>query len=353
MNNKIILFDKTQEEIVPQIEGLNITFKGKNNVVRIEKGSVFQSSRIILSNHCKVNVNKTDEYGIRNLSAELFNFCKLIIDKNFRCVSLRISAQDEENLDVIIGNSCMFASNVIIRPSDGHSIYDINTKELLNEGETIIIGNHVWSCLNSIFLKGAKVSDNSIVGANSVVNKKFVEENVIIAGNPAKIVKRGINWDKKSPRLYDKSVEYENNKSDYQFSAGNFPAGDNIVYKKRKFDDILSFAHVFKKENLNPKNIYRIYKAKGRIKSLNLFDEDYYLNEYSDVRNSNINPLDHYIYYGWMENKVPSAIFDGNYYLERNPDVKESKVNPLVHYVLYGKEEGRFPNHHAEIDSSN
>jgi len=38
MNNKIILFDEDQnEEIVPQIEGLNITFKGKNNVVRIEK----------------------------------------------------------------------------------------------------------------------------------------------------------------------------------------------------------------------------------------------------------------------------------------------------------------------------
>ena len=120
---------------------------------------------------------------------------------------------------------------------------------------------------------------------------------------------------------------------------------------KRRFDKILSFAYYIKKEKLNPKNIYRMYKARGQIKSLNLFDEDYYLNEYSDVRNSDINPLDHYIYHGWMEGRTPSKLFDGDYYLERNPDVKESKVNPLVHYVLYGKEEGRFPNHHAKINS--
>jgi len=106
----------------------------------------------------------------------------------------------------------MFASNIIIRPSDGHSIYDINTKELLNKGENIIIGNHVWSGLNSIFLKGARVADNSIIGANSLVNKKFHEENVIIAGSPAKIVKRGVNWDRKSPRLFDKSIEFRKNR---------------------------------------------------------------------------------------------------------------------------------------------
>jgi len=64
--------------------------------------------------------------------------------------------------------------------------------------------------------KGAKVSDNSIVGANSVINKKFVEENVVIAGNPAKIIKRGVNWDKKSPRLFDKSIEFRKNESDYK-----------------------------------------------------------------------------------------------------------------------------------------
>ena len=241
----------------------------------------------------------------------------------------------------------MFASNVTIRPSDGHSVYDINTKELLNKGDNKIIGNHVWSGLNSIFLKGAKVSDNSIVGANSVINKNFVEENVVIAGNPAKIVKRGVNWDKKGPKLFDKSIEFRKNEPDYKF-----PASDNLIIEKRKFDKISSFAYISKKEKLNPKNIYKILKAKGLIESLNLFDDEYYLTENPDVRNSNMNPLDHYIYHGWKEGRTPSKKFDGNYYLERYPNVRKLKMNPLVHYVLYGRKEGKYPNLKVDPSSS-
>ena len=44
----------------------------------------------------------------------------------------------------------MCARNVRIRPSDGHILYDINTKEPLNKGEDVI-GNHVWIGMNSIF----------------------------------------------------------------------------------------------------------------------------------------------------------------------------------------------------------
>lgn len=113
----------------------------------------------------------------------------------------------------------------------------------------------------------------------------------------------------------------------------------------------MSIIYIFKKEKLNLKNIYRIIKAKKQIKSLNLFDKEFYLTNYPDVGNSNINPLDHYIYHGWKEKKVPSTKFDGNYYLNNYSDVRKSEVNPLIHYVVQGKNEGRFPNHHAEINS--
>jgi serine acetyltransferase len=42
--------------------------------------------------------------------------------------------------------------------------------------------------------------NNSVVATGSVVVKKFMEEGVTIAGNPTKIVKRGINW--KRERIY-------------------------------------------------------------------------------------------------------------------------------------------------------
>lgn len=207
MSNHICLYNNSNKESVSEINGLNIVFKGKNSEVMVEDGSTFISSKIVLHNDCKINIKKTNKYGIRNLYAELFDNCKIKIGKDFSCVSLKLNLINEKGLSLLIGNYCMCGHNVLIRPSDGHIVYDIHTKELLNKGEDVIIGNHVWIGLNCIFLKGAKVSDDTIVGANSLVNKKFYEKNVVIAGSPAKIVKRDVNWDRKSPELYDNFIE--------------------------------------------------------------------------------------------------------------------------------------------------
>ncbi len=210
MDNKIIIFDKDHnEEIVSEIKGLNIIFKGKNSEVMIEDGSTFISSKIVLHNNCRINIKKTNKHGIRNLYAGLLDNCKLKIGKDFSCELLNIHLNDEKNLSVTIGDHCMFALHVRIRPSDGHILHDINTKELLNKGEDVIIGNHVWIGLNCTFLKGAEVSDDTIIGANSLVNKKFDEKNVVIAGSPAKIIKRDVNWDRRSPEIYDEFIELE------------------------------------------------------------------------------------------------------------------------------------------------
>lgn len=58
------------------------------------------------------------------------------------------------------------------------------------------IGNHVWIGEHCYILKNATISDNSVVGSMSVVTKRFDEENVVIAGNPAKIYRRNVMWSK-------------------------------------------------------------------------------------------------------------------------------------------------------------
>ena len=49
---------------------------------------------------------------------------------------------------------------------------------------------------DTILLKNTQVADNSIIGAASVVTKKFNDSNVIIAGNPAKVIKGDITWER-------------------------------------------------------------------------------------------------------------------------------------------------------------
>lgn len=48
------------------------------------------------------------------------------------------------------------------------------------------IGNNVLISVGAVVLGDVKIPDNCVVGANSVVNKSFEEENIAIAGVPAK-----------------------------------------------------------------------------------------------------------------------------------------------------------------------
>lgn len=85
----------------------------------------------------------------------------------------------------------------------------------------------------------------------------------------------------------------------------------------------------------------KLRQEAGLIYTSELFDADWYLNTYPDVKSANIDPAEHYLEYGAKEGRLPSASFDGNWYLKRYPDVADSDVNPLVHYLKFGQNEGR------------
>jgi acetyltransferase-like isoleucine patch superfamily enzyme len=57
------------------------------------------------------------------------------------------------------------------------------------------IGNNCLIGIGSYIMPGVKVGNNSIVGCGSVVTKN-VPDNVIVAGNPAKIIKDKFAWGK-------------------------------------------------------------------------------------------------------------------------------------------------------------
>ena len=87
---------------------------------------------------------------------------------------------------IVIKESSMIASDVIITDSDWHGIYDRALP--VGKSEKVILEDNVWIGDGSIVSKGVTIGKNSIVGARSVVIKD-VPENVIVAGNPATIVK--------------------------------------------------------------------------------------------------------------------------------------------------------------------
>ncbi|MDG6099384.1 glycosyltransferase [Alteromonas sp. ZYF713] len=77
------------------------------------------------------------------------------------------------------------------------------------------------------------------------------------------------------------------------------------------------------------------------IKKSGLFDSEWYLQQYPDVRMSRQEPIEHYLLNGAQEGRNPSATFDTNWYLNSYPDVRAVGINPLVHYIEHGEAEGR------------
>ena len=91
---------------------------------------------------------------------------------------------------ITIGDNCMISSNCMINDAI-HSLDDINIPYNKQKiiSKPITIGNNVFIGVGSFIMAGTKLGNNVIVGANSVVKGEF-EDNVMVVGAPARIVKR-------------------------------------------------------------------------------------------------------------------------------------------------------------------
>ena len=80
----------------------------------------------------------------------------------------------------------MFANSAYISDSDWHGIYDRALP--VGQSKQVTLEDNVWIGDGAIVSKGVTIGKNSIVGARAVVVKD-IPENVIVAGNPAEIIK--------------------------------------------------------------------------------------------------------------------------------------------------------------------
>jgi acetyltransferase-like isoleucine patch superfamily enzyme len=107
-----------------------------------------------------------------------------------------------------IGRYASIADNVTIGPGE-HKINKISTSGLFYENgykevteKDCTIGNDVWIGVDCIILRGVKIGNGAIIGANSVVTKD-IPEFAISVGNPARVIKYRFN--KKKIKVIKKS----------------------------------------------------------------------------------------------------------------------------------------------------
>jgi acetyltransferase-like isoleucine patch superfamily enzyme len=88
---------------------------------------------------------------------------------------------------IVIGEHCLIAENVSIRDGD-HSL--LGTEPISSQpcvSEPIYIGRDVWIGTFTVVLRGARIPDGAIIGANSLVLRKSkIRPYSINAGSPVK-----------------------------------------------------------------------------------------------------------------------------------------------------------------------
>lgn len=149
----------------------------------------FKNSEISLGKGCVVNSGSLSNLlGLYQRTIIIARYGgRIKIGKNAAISGSTIYSMSE----IRIGDNFALGANCKIIDSDFHALdFEIRTRNRPNDIKKgpILIGDNCFIGLNSIILKGTTIGNNSVVGAGSVVCGSF-PANVILAGNPAKIIK--------------------------------------------------------------------------------------------------------------------------------------------------------------------
>ncbi|MGD9781168.1 MAG: DapH/DapD/GlmU-related protein [Kiritimatiellia bacterium] len=125
-------------------------------------------------------------------------------ERSFLAADAQVSAQ--ERID--IGAHVLIASGVYVADHDSHSTdyrkregdVELYRRRMRGAADLrkdfaaiacapVAIGDHAWIGMNSLILKGVRIGARAIVAAGAVVVKD-VPPDVVVAGNPARVVKQ-------------------------------------------------------------------------------------------------------------------------------------------------------------------
>jgi acetyltransferase-like isoleucine patch superfamily enzyme len=148
-----------------------------------------RKTAIQIGSHLQLN-SKFDSNSIGLVQPVFFNArgkdSQIIIGNNVGISGSTLSAAKL----IRIGNNVLIGSGCLIMDNDAHNISPKLRFEKLVEGsiKPVIIEDNVFIGSRSIILKGVTIGEGSVIGAGSIVSKD-VPKNVIVAGNPARIIK--------------------------------------------------------------------------------------------------------------------------------------------------------------------
>lgn len=177
------------------MRGLRVEFYGTDNEVILggAKPSALTNCHIeVHGSHHRVVIE--GGVGARDLKIYCADEHCLVQVKEDTQISGNTELAVMEGTKIVVGRDCLFSANITLRAGDSHSVVDAESGTRLNPSKDIIVGDHVWIGNTVIVTKGTVIGDNSVVATGSVVAGKTFPVSSAIGGNPAKVIKEGVNW---------------------------------------------------------------------------------------------------------------------------------------------------------------
>jgi len=144
---------------------------------------------------------ETDEHTRNELLKELFGSTgkNLFVEPSFRCdygYNIKVGENFYANFDCVfldvceiqIGDNCFIAPGVHIYTAT----HPLNANERISGaeyGKPVHIGHNVWIGGSAVINPGVKIGNNVVIASGAIVTKD-VPDNVVVGGNPAKIIKQ-------------------------------------------------------------------------------------------------------------------------------------------------------------------
>lgn len=177
-----------------QLVGARIDIAGNDNLVEIGADAVLHrvliyirgnGNRVSIGAGCRVSRNaefwQEDDHTVIQVGART-------------TIESAHLAATENGSRLLIGEDCMLAYDIDIRTGDSHAILKAADGERLNPAASVELADRVWLAAHVRVLKGVRLGTDTVVGTGSVVTRSSEECGVALAGNPARIVRRGIRW---------------------------------------------------------------------------------------------------------------------------------------------------------------
>lgn len=174
-------FLKTEKQIY-----YNIGYKGLFHflVTKCEVGFIWQYICLL----------RVDEFLNNSKYKVVFTLFRIFIRRKRNKLGIKIGCSIPINT-FDVGLTIYHASSIIVNKNakigKNCKLHGMNC--IGNSGisdDCPLIGDNVDISIGSIIIGDVNIASNTIIGANSVVNKSIFEENCIFAGSPAKFIKR-------------------------------------------------------------------------------------------------------------------------------------------------------------------